>query len=182
MEAAWPEPDCRGSQRGPASRDVTRQVKSDLRPTAAYHRDMRLRGRQRREFQIELVRAPWIEHPTNRVAGVHRHVRVTLVGREVGAWNGYTERVTASDVRRLTDWLEEAAGGASTSIELGTADERLCLAQTGEGSLVIELRGELRPWYSEETPEVMQFGLQVEPAHLRDAARDLRAELQAWLE
>jgi hypothetical protein len=87
------------------------------------------------------MRAPWIEavHP-HRVVGVHRHVRVTLVGRDVGAWNGYTERLTAVDLRRLADWLEEAADGAASTLLLG---------RTGE---------------------------------LREAARELRTELKAWLE
>jgi hypothetical protein len=142
---------------------------------------VRLRGRKRREFQVDLARAPWIEYATNRVVGVHRHVRVTLVGREVGAWNGYTEQLTATDVRRLADWLEEVADGAATSVEVGPADGLLRLEHNGGGSLVAELRGELRPWYWEEPREVVQFTLQVEPEQLREAARHLGAELEEWL-
>jgi hypothetical protein len=118
--------------------------------------------------------------PACRVVGVHRHVRVTLVGRDVGAWNGFSERVTAADLFRLADWLEQSADGVASTVELGR--ERLRLEHRGEGSLVVELRGELRPWYWEEPAEVVHFELQVEPADFREAARELRAELETWLD
>jgi hypothetical protein len=85
-------------------------------------------------------------------------------------------------LRRLADWLEEAADGTTSTVLLGPADERLRLEHRGSGSLVVELRGELRPWYWEEPAESVQFELQVEPGELREAARELHKELKAWLE
>jgi hypothetical protein len=143
---------------------------------------VRLRGKKRREIQVHPERAPWIEYPTDRVVGVHRHVRVTLVGREVGAYNGFTERVTTADLFRLAEWLEEAANGAMSTVDLGTADEGVRLEHRGHGSLVAELRGELRPWYWDAPADAVQFKLQVEPEELRQGARDLRGELETWLD
>jgi hypothetical protein len=148
-------------------------------PAPAYHRGVRLRGKKGREFQIHPERALWTD-PTDRVVGVHRHVRVTVVGREVGAYNGFTEQVTAGQLLRVADWLEAAATGATSTVEIGTADEGVRLEHRGEGSLMAELRGELRPWYLAEPAEVVQFKLQVEPQELRRGARELRAELEAW--
>ena len=141
---------------------------------------MRLRGKKRREFQVHPERAPWIESETDRVVGVHRHVRITLVGREVGAYNGFTESVTSADLIRLAEWLDEAADGTTSTVELGTADEGVLLKHQGEGALLAELRGELRPWHLDEPAEVVHFELQVEPEELRRGARDLRAEVKAW--
>jgi hypothetical protein len=146
----------------------------------AYHRGVRLQGKKRREFHVYPERAPWIEYPTNRVVGVHRHVRVTVVGREVGAYNGFTERITAADLLRLAEWLAQAADGAMSTVELGAADEGIRLEHRGGGSLVAELRGELRPWYRDEAAQVVQFKLEVEPEELRRGAHELRAELEAW--
>jgi hypothetical protein len=143
---------------------------------------VRLRGKKRREFQVHPESSPWIEDETNRVVGVHRHVRVTVVGREVGAYNGFTERVTTADLFRLAEWLEDAAAGGMSTVELGTADEGVRLEHSGLGSLVAELRGELRPWYWDEPADVVQFKLEVEPEELRQGARDLRGELEAWLD
>jgi hypothetical protein len=111
---------------------------------------------------------------------VHRHVRVTAVGREVGAYNDFSGRVTALDLSRLADWLEHAADGGTSTVELGPAEGHLRLEHRRGGSLVVELRGELRPWYWDEPAEVVQFRLQVEPEELRRGARELRAELEAW--
>jgi hypothetical protein len=147
----------------------------------AYDRRMRVRGKRRREFHVEPVSAPWIELEQHRAVGVHRHVRVTLVGREVGAWNGYTEVFTSADLSRLADALERAADGDAVDVELGTLAEQLRLIHTGQGSLVLELRGELRPWYREETKEVARFELEAEADELRQAARNLRSEVQEWL-
>ena len=141
---------------------------------------MRLRGKKRREFHVHPERAPWVESETDRVVGVHRHVRITLVGREVGAYNGFTESVTSADLIRLAEWLEEAADGTTSTVELGRADEGVILGHQGQGSLLAELRGELRPWYWDEPAEVVQFKLQVEAEELRRGARDLRAEVEAW--
>ena len=126
-------------------------------------------------------RAPWIEHGTDRVVSEHRHVVVSVVGREVGAYNGFTEGMGAVDLLRLSDWLDEAADGAMSTVELGTADEGVRLEHRGEGSLVAELRGELRPWHWEERQaEVVQFKLEVEPEELRRGAHELRDELERW--
>ena len=141
---------------------------------------MRLRGKKRREFQVHPERAPWIESETDRVVGEHRHVRITLVGREVGAYNGFTESVTPADLIRLAEWLEEAADGTTSTVELGRADEGVLLKHQGQGSLLAELRGELRPWHWDEPAEVVHFKLQVEAEELRRGARDLRAEVEAW--
>lgn len=141
---------------------------------------VRLQGRKRRELHVKPERAPWIEYGADQVVGVHRHVVVTVVAREVGAYNGSTERIAAADLLRLSDWLEEAADGSVSTVELGTADEGVRLEHRGEGSLVAELRGELRPWYWEEQAEVVQFTLEVEPEELRQAARELRVELEGW--
>lgn len=123
-------------------------------------------------------RAPWIED--GQIVAVHQHVRVSVVGREVGAYNGITERIAAADLLRLSDWLEAAADGAISTVELGTASEGVRFEYRGEGSLVAELRGELRPWYWEEQAEVVQFKLEVEPQELRRGARELRTELERW--
>jgi hypothetical protein len=115
------------------------------------------------------------------VVGDHRHVVVTVVGREVGAYNGVTECIAAVDLLRLSEWLDEAADGALSTVELGTADEGVRLEHRGQGSLVAELRGELRPWYWEEQQtKVVQFELEVEPKELRRGADELRAELDRW--
>jgi len=146
----------------------------------AYHRGVRLRGKKRREFQVHPEHAPWIESETGRVVDVHRHVRITLVGGEVGAYNGFIESVTPADLIRLAEWLEEAADGTTSTIELGTADEGVLLKHQGEGSLRAELRGELRPWHWEESAEVAHFKMQVEAEELRRGAHDLRGEVEAW--
>ena len=111
---------------------------------------------------------------------MHGHVRVTVVGCEVDAYNGFTECVTTAHLCRLAEWLEEAADGALSAVEFGTAEEGVRLEHKGHGFLVAELRGELRPWYWEEPADVVQFKLQVEPEELRQGARELRAELEAW--
>jgi hypothetical protein len=143
---------------------------------------VRVRGKRRRELHVEPVRAPWyeVEEP-HRIVGVHRHVRVTLVGREIGAWNGYTESLTAADLHRLADWLEQAADGDTVDVELGPPGERHRFTHAGHGSLVLELRGELRPWDWVEARDVVRFELEADPKELRRAGRDLRAELQAWV-
>ena len=102
------------------------------------------------------------------------------MGREVGAYNGFTESVTSADLIRLAEWLEEAPAGTTSTVELGTAAEGVLLKHQGEGALLAELRGELRPWHLDEPAEVVQFKLQVEPEELRRGARDLRAEVKAW--
>jgi hypothetical protein len=142
---------------------------------------MQIEGKRRRELHVEPTRAPWLD-AQNRVVGVHRQVRITVVGTEVGAWNAFSESLTAADLRRLADWLEQAAFGDNDAVELGGGDERLRLTCAGSGSVVVELRGELRPWCSEESTGVARFELEVEPEALRKAARDLRTEVKAWLE
>ena len=104
-----------------------------------------------------------------------------MVGPEVGAYNGFSERLVAADLRHLADWLEQTADQATGSVQLGPADEGIRLEHRGEGSLVVELRGELRPWYWEEPAEVVEFKLEVDAADLLQAALDLREELEAWL-
>ena len=102
------------------------------------------------------------------------------MAREVGAYNGFTESVTSADLIRLAEWLEEAADGTTSTVELGTADEGVLLKHHGEGSVLAELRGELRPWHWDEPAEVVEFKLQVEPEELRQGAHDVRAEVEAW--
>ena len=102
------------------------------------------------------------------------------MGREVGAYNGFTESVTSADLIRLAEWLEDAADGTTSTVELGTTDEGVLLKHQGAGSLLAELRGELRPWHWDEPAEVVEFKLKVEPEELRRGAHDLRAELEAW--
>jgi hypothetical protein len=116
------------------------------------------------------------------VVSEHRHVVVSVVGREVGAYNGFTECIAAVDLLRLSDWLDGAADGATSTVELGTANEGVRLEYRGDGSVVAELRGELRPWHWEERQqaEVVQFELEVEPEELRRGADELRSELEQW--
>lgn len=98
----------------------------------------------------------------------------------MGAYNGFTESVTSADLIRLAEWLEEAADGTTSTVELGTAHEGVLLKHQGEGWLLAELRGELRPWHWDEQAEVVRFELQVEPEELRRGAHDLRAEVEGW--
>ena len=103
---------------------------------------------------------------------------MTLVAHEIGAWNGFTELFTLADLRRLADALERAADGDAVDVKLGPPAEQLRLRHTGHGSLVLELRGDLRPWYWEETNEVARFELEADADELRQAARHLRLEMQ----
>ena len=101
------------------------------------------------------------------------------MGREVGSYNGFTESFASADLIRLAEWLEAAADGTTSTVELGTADEGVLLKHQGGGSLLAELRGELRPLHWDEPADVVEFKLQVEPEELRRGARDLRAEVEA---
>ena len=147
-------------------------------PRPPYDRGVRLRGKMRRELHVVPECSPWLD-PADRVVGVLRQVRVTVVSREVGAYNGFTEHITPAQLARVPEWLEETARGATGTLELGTPDEGARLEHQGEGLLVAELRGELRPWWWEEPAEVVYFELWVEAVELLRAARDLRAELEA---
>ena len=112
----------------------------------------------------------------------HRHVVVSVVGREVVPITDSPSAIAAVDLLRLSDGLDAAADGATSTVELGTANEGVPLEHRGDGSLVAELRGELRPWHWEEgrQAEVVQFELEVEPEELRRGADELRDELEQW--
>jgi len=132
-------------------------------------RRVRLRSAQAISVDVQKNR-PGVGRKQNREGSDADDVRVTIVGREVGAYNRFSEHVTAAQLLRVSEW----------TVEIGAADEGVHLEQRGDGSLMVELRGELRRGYWDEPAEVIQFKLQVEPQELRRGARELRAELEGW--